>query len=524
MGRKKAPSKMPYLTPPSKPIFQTLPPELLHVISSELRIEDVLALRTTCSIFASVGLDYFEDEIPLVFHRTKFKALTEIAEHPKLSKQMRSLFYVVDRCKFQSFTQWDSGRPDPHPEEQEDYDKDAKFYTERDVRACAREGKKDFYKFLKRMAAVPESERRAAYENYRALCKDIADVEDEGYDLNCLQVLFEKCSRIREVTIASQFDIVRRLHANTTAFGDAMTRPYKDRHWWVSGVHQTLSVAKAVQHAGTKLESLTLAHVSPMLFDRHGDVGEDEWHALKELVQPLHRLRLFINVAPPDNEDNEEVDDCDLGIRQIQMDSEQNFADGYLHEIISSATELRVLKLGMPQWNEDNYDPVYSRLDWALGETVFPHLYELSISDCEVDEEYLVDLILRHKATLRRLYLCNISLFDFEASWVEVFTRISCQLPQLRRLRLRGKFYLDGDSEIEFEYAGMESRRIAPYRDALENFILEGGEYPTDDEDILPDQADYPDESYRRPGLPQDNTELDDPMVHYDSDEFDTRI
>jgi hypothetical protein len=97
-------------------------------------------------------------------------------------------------------------------------------------------------------------------------------------------------------------------------------------------------------------------------------------------------------------------------------------------------------------------------------------------------------------------------------------------LPQLRRFRLRGKFYLDGDSEIGFEYAGMESRKIAPYRDALENFILEGGEYPMDDEEILPDQADDPDEIYRRPGLPQDNTELDDPMVHYNSDESDTRI
>jgi hypothetical protein len=108
---------MPYLTPSSKPIFQTLPPELLHVIFSQLPIEDILALRTSCSIFASVGLDYFEDEIPLVFHRDKFRALTEIAEHPKLSKQMRSLFYVVDRCKLKSFERWDRCRPDPHPED-----------------------------------------------------------------------------------------------------------------------------------------------------------------------------------------------------------------------------------------------------------------------------------------------------------------------------------------------------------------------------------------------------------------------
>ena len=229
-------------------------------------------------------------------------------------------------------------------------------------------------------------------------------------------------------------------------------------------------------------------------------------------------------MSPPDRTDDEEVDKLDPGIRQMQYDCEENFADGYLHEILSSATELRVLKLGMPQWNEDNYDPVYSRLDWAFGETVYPHLYELSISDCEVDEEYLVDLILRHKATLRRLYLANISLFDLEASWVEVFTRLSYKLPQLRRLRLRGTFYLDGDSEIEFEHAGSESRRIAPYRDALENFILKGGEYPTDDETVLPDQADYPDENYRRPCLRQNNTEPDDPMTDYDLDEFDTRI
>lgn len=215
MGRKQAPSQAPYLKPPSRPIFQTLPPELLHVIFSELCFEDILAIRKTCSIFASIGLDYLGDEIPLVYHRDKFKALTEIAEHPKLSKQMRSLFFVSDRRTLQTFKEWDSSRPDPQPE-MKDYDRDEKFYTERDVRACMREGKKDFYRFLKRMAAVPEGERRTAYEDFRVLCRDITAVEDEGYDLHCLRVLFERCPRIREVTIASQIDIIRHLNAECT--------------------------------------------------------------------------------------------------------------------------------------------------------------------------------------------------------------------------------------------------------------------------------------------------------------------
>lgn len=213
------------------------------------------------------------------------------------------------------------------------------------------------------MAAVPESEQRAAYDKFCALRQDIVAVDDEGYDLNCLRVLFEKCSRIREVTIGSQMDIICRLNANTTAFGDAMTTPSKDRHWWTSGVHQTFSVAKAAHHAGTKLDSITLAHVSPMLFDRYGEIGEEEWHALKRLVQPLRKLRLFTHMSPPDKNDDGEVDDLDPGISQMQYDCEENFADGYLHEILSSATELRVLKLGISPWNEDNYDPVYFQLD-----------------------------------------------------------------------------------------------------------------------------------------------------------------
>ena len=166
MGRRKAP----YLKAPSRPIFQTLPPELLHSIFSSLSIEDILAIRTTCSVFASVGLDYLGDEVPLVFHRAKFKALTEIAEHPKLSKQIRSLYYVFDRCKHEDYKQWDRGRPDPHPEERLEIDSDEKFYTKRDFRRCIREGRKEAMEWHKRITNVPESDRRAAYEKFCALC------------------------------------------------------------------------------------------------------------------------------------------------------------------------------------------------------------------------------------------------------------------------------------------------------------------------------------------------------------------
>lgn len=79
------------MRPPGRPILTSLPPELLHNIFAWLDLKDALAARLTSSLLATVGLDYFGDEIPLVFQRDKLRAVTEIAKHPELAKRMRSL-------------------------------------------------------------------------------------------------------------------------------------------------------------------------------------------------------------------------------------------------------------------------------------------------------------------------------------------------------------------------------------------------------------------------------------------------
>lgn len=96
----------PHLTTPASSELLDLPTELLHVIFSSLTIEDVLAARRTCLALASVGIDHMGTEVPLVYHRDKFKALTQIAQHSELSKRMRSLFYLVDRFRFFSYEEY----------------------------------------------------------------------------------------------------------------------------------------------------------------------------------------------------------------------------------------------------------------------------------------------------------------------------------------------------------------------------------------------------------------------------------
>lgn len=110
----------PYMKPPPMSVLQTLPPELLHKIFSNLEsLVQLVAMRETCSLLASIGLDHFNDEVSLVFHRDRFRAITEIAAHPKLSKHMRSLFYMADRNKLLDFEKWDIERPYPEPSDEE---------------------------------------------------------------------------------------------------------------------------------------------------------------------------------------------------------------------------------------------------------------------------------------------------------------------------------------------------------------------------------------------------------------------
>jgi len=153
-----------------------------------------------------------------------------------------------------------------------------------------------------------------------------------------------------------------------------------------------------------------------------------------------------------------------------------------------------------------------------------PHLYDLGLAHCVTDAEYLTELLLRHKDTLRRLPLSDIQLREGE--WDSLFQNIGGKLPALRTVKLRG--FLESEDwgcEYSFDIAASESRRISHRRDAVENYILTGGQWPNPR--TLPQQTCYlwEQEGYEPPGLPEsdDRTE-DDPANKYSYDLVDARI
>jgi len=521
-------------SPPHSPLLE-LPTELLHNIFTHLDIQGVLAARRSCSTLAFVGLDHFGDEVALVYHREKFKALTEIAQHPTFAKRIRSLFYIVDRFKEFTYEEWfehsvtgESLNTRKYLAEASGRGNDAETDSRDRCAVTAAIEARDA-----RLAAVPEQELQKGYREFLAVCHDQDEIKEEDYDFTCLRSFFQGCCRIRDVTIASRIHCERYLGALDSAFGGTMVRPTQDRDWADAGTDQLCALVDAIQCNGLELDSLTVVGLSHMIFDITTDRGILLWGALKDLIRPLRRLRLLIQAWPPEGyESSEEESDSGsnpdmdpdkklLSVADIRLRSAELFEEGPVYGILSEARELRVLKLELPQWDPQG-EPEYVRLAHTLLDAHFPHLCELALSQCAMEGDWLVDFLLRHKATLRCLSISNMSLATVRPSWRDVFTRISGQLPRLHKIIIHGGFYREYRHPIFFEHN--YSTESMAFNQAMEEFILRGGKYPTENSvrrrarqseaggighDSLPHI------------LSEDETLSDDPALDYEWDEWD---
>jgi hypothetical protein len=513
-------------SPPNAPLIE-LPAELLHTIFTYLDLKDVLAARKACSTLACIGLDHFGDEVALVYHREKFKALTQIAQHPVLSKQMRSLFYIVDRLDKRKFEQWAEYRVTGEPLDTTRYLAETTgMETEAELERRESRAFKDALKARKeRLAAVSQEDLQDGYREFLAVRHDQTEINEQGYDHACLCSFFQGCSKIREVTIASGVHCERKLRASDTAYQKTMVRPNHDKSWSDAGADQVCALARAIQSSEVKLDSLTIAGLSHTIFERSTDRGKAMSSALKALVRPLRRLRLLIQAWPPEPQElpdpESDRDEEGVVISVVQRQSVSVYEDGNAYEVLAEVGELRVLKLELPRWNPNDGAPEYVRLDRTLRELHFPHLYELALSQCDVEAIWLVEFLLLHKATLRSLTMSQMSLAEARYSWRDVFSSISCQLPRLQEVHLYGAFHREPHQPVLFD----DKYDVTPmsYNHVMERFILRGGTYTTQRSFLRRTRDSRAGENDDHPphGVSDDGMPPDEPALDYESDEWD---
>lgn len=262
--------------------------------------------------------------------------------------------------------------------------------------------------------------------------------------------------------------------------------------------------------ADIQLDSLTISETTHRLWDCH---SEEDRNNLRALVRPLRRLRLFLRATRGDAHDGWAEDP------EIDYDM-RNYQAGRFRAMLTDATNLRVLKLQFPPLRP--YQDSFRAPDLRdlLGDLTFPQLYELAISRSATNSAYLRSVILRHRATLRRLTISRIHLVsnDFEA-FVE---SIAGRLPNLQEVTLRG-VSTPGPWDIwcctgSYSFHEYPERSVIRYN--AENFILRGHAAHDWSNDRRFDKV----EDYVQPCLPDDNPMTDDPRRDYSWDEFDDRI
>jgi hypothetical protein len=569
------------VAPPSYPELIGLPAELHEMICGYLHIDDILALRRTCYVLRDSTITSFGKEVPLVYSRPKFEALKCIAQHYQLATRMKSLCYVFDRMEGRSPERWNAERIDgmkvvmsgwddsdsdsadsildsmepghsvaaflDHIAGDSDHEMESSTYYHREeVCQKKRESRHAMRVFSMSRTAIPEGATgrwnsrtyadylRGHYEAFREVCRDQDKIRRERFDYDCLTSLFEGCLNIREVTMASKAYCNRELKGERSAFRDTLMRLTHDGNGSRAGVAQTSALLEALCQSGTKLNSLTLAGISHKVFDRFSTNGEIMSDRLRATVRSLHRLRLFIQACPPHLLNHKYDGSADHSLTP----NASVFIRGHVYEVLKEARELRVLKLELLQCRPDRYDDTYVRLVNVLAyktqdTIIFPHLYELALSQCRCDGKLLIAIVANHRSTLRRVTLSHMTLETHSSeycrcNWEGVFIRLSrLKVPNLRKVRLRGDFCDADDTPICFSDPGVHLSRITPYTKDMENFIVKGGNYPSED---LPVRH-YHFQGYNAlnclhvacvdSGLPDDNRPIDDPANYYTLDEFD---
>lgn len=304
-----------------------------------------------------------------------------------------------------------------------------------------------------------------------------------------------------------------------------MVRPNHDKNWSDAGADQVCALARATQSSGVELDSLTIAGLSHTIFERSTDRGKSMSLALRALVRPLRRLRLLIQAWPPEPQElpdpESDRDEEGVVISVVQRQSVSVYEDGNTHEVLAGAGGLRVLKLELPRWNPNDGAPEYVRLDRTLRELHFPHLYELALSQCDVEAIWLVEFLLLHKATLRSLTMSQMSLAEARYSWRDVFSSISCQLPRLQDVHLYGAFHREPHRPVLFD----DKYDVTPmsYNHVIERFILRGGTYTTQRSFLRRTRDSRAGENDNHPphGVSDDGMAPDEPALDYESDEWD---
>ncbi|KAK4629428.1 hypothetical protein CLAFUW4_08148 [Fulvia fulva] len=447
------------------PAMLSMPAELLHRVFENLGKQDVLSMRAICTTLAEFGKEYVLRSIVAIYKRDSFERVLEASKHPYFSQRIKTLHFQADKFDEKlSYRKWKelvqkhlNGQKhiqamDAYMDQHSDGP-----WDEEKLQAMTIAMKNDMPLLND---TLPRKELAASFDAYCKFLDDQDAMDEENLATDCLTQLFERCPELVEVTFktgpgqTTHYELVKR------AFRECRESPHVDDPAR-EGVDQWIRLIDALSVSKKALKSLTVCPASFNIVN-----GLHSRSTMMGIMSTLDTLKLGIDCFFDDNADDEEE------FFEVEEAARELIEEGELVHWLSAAKGLCMLKLRMPAF--DLSESIWTNLSWVVGDTAWDHLTELSISTVETIEDVLVELLLRHKTTLRRLCLSYIDLCT-TGGWNSVFTRLSGNLPELRRIALPGPFKQYGETIYHFSTLSSEGEKIDALRDHIEDRLLNGG-------------------------------------------------
>ncbi|KAF2996954.1 hypothetical protein E8E14_002845 [Neopestalotiopsis sp. 37M] len=372
--------------------MENLSAELLHDVCACLKIEDVLAFRLVCKVFADVGAAYMLPEVSFYMLEAEFTRLRAIADHPIISKHVRSLTYYAEVLDAEKIT----------------FPAYVREHTREQASARTWNG---FFKATPKLDSADLPLLRSNYQAYERTMRLQQDIIENAHDVTCLKEVIPKFTSLRQATMSSTgcfydekarwrvWDEARPLHLrkvrkspfeNAPCSAGNPLEPEGKRH--TNGLIAGL-VATKVQLEGFRAGVLDWKYFKDFL-----EIPDGLSHTFKY----LKRLELFLDSDP--GQDARGILRCRKALKT-----------GILKQIIKPLQQLEVLMVNIypVEWTADEW-PAHLGDIIAPGHT-WPALRVLSLGGIKTTRHDLIKFLDLHKDSLSKMCLRDVGLG--ETSW-----------------------------------------------------------------------------------------------------------
>ncbi|KAI1352610.1 hypothetical protein F5Y01DRAFT_278942 [Xylaria sp. FL0043] len=473
--------------------MNSVPVEIVYAICSRLSVDDILNFRLVNKLFADVGAAYMLPEVTFYMHRDDLDRLKTISLHPIFSRHVTSLTYFA-------------GTLDSPQVSWREFVQDHK-------RRMRWDGK------LRKANATP-TQLMAEYRRY----SDAVDEQDklmEGRrDLDLLKEVLPRFPRLKELTMSAGNLFYEK------CYHTRRKKPFSEflETGYMGGAHpegkrQMDALLRANAHSPCALTSFRAGSFHWRFFKR----SERELTRMFKPLASLTSIELCVSVDPADERVHE-----GNSLRKCQ----RVLAKGGMRSMFQHTPRLESLWVEILGLEYDTIEKGAAFRDLIAPGFHWPHLKELVLGGFAGDRTEIMNALLLHKNTLRKLCLRDVTLTS--TSWRKLLPDIRRNL-HLEEACICGDIYglheHDSDAEgswindptnLPLEYWGLSVPEIDAddMRDSINMYCRQGGEKYPDEVPLSRDVVNRYYREYVRPYFENDEYSDEDDEDGDDSDDF----